>query len=43
MTRDEAGNCRQYTWARTARVYRALYRQVAGLPLFDDDRQWLAA
>jgi glycosyltransferase involved in cell wall biosynthesis len=34
---------RQYTWPRTARVYRALYRRVAGVPLADEDRSLLAA
>jgi glycosyltransferase involved in cell wall biosynthesis len=31
-----------FTWDRTARAYRALYRKVAGWPLADDDRALLS-
>ena len=31
-----------FTWERTAKMYRALYRQVAGRPLSDEDRHLLA-
>ena len=29
---------REYTWERTARAYRALYRNVGGRPLTDEDK-----
>ncbi len=32
-----------FTWSRTARHFRALYRQVAGIVLNDEDRQLLSA
>jgi glycosyltransferase involved in cell wall biosynthesis len=32
-----------FTWERTARTYRALYREVAGRPLTSEDRELLAA
>jgi glycosyltransferase involved in cell wall biosynthesis len=32
---------RQFTWDRTARAYRALYRKVGGWPMSDDDRALL--
>jgi glycosyltransferase involved in cell wall biosynthesis len=32
-----------FDWASTARAYRSLYRQIAGRPLGDDDREWLMA
>lgn len=34
---------RHYTWDRTARTYRALYRTLASAPLTDEDRQLLQA
>jgi len=32
----------ELSWERTARIYRALYRQVAGRVLTDEDRALLA-
>jgi glycosyltransferase involved in cell wall biosynthesis len=36
-------NVARFTWERTARHYRALYRQTAGWPLTEEDRAILAA
>ena len=36
-------NVARFTWERTARHYRALYRQIAGWPLTEEDRTLLAA
>jgi len=37
------GNVARFTWDRTARLFRALYRRTAGRALTDEDRQLLAA
>jgi glycosyltransferase involved in cell wall biosynthesis len=38
-----AARVARFTWVRTARTYRALYRRVAGRPLGDEDRALLDA
>lgn len=37
-----AARIRLFTWERTARAYRALYRKMAGRPLSDEERHLLA-
>jgi glycosyltransferase involved in cell wall biosynthesis len=43
LTRRGTERVARFTWAHTARVYRALYRRVAGRPLADEDRALLEA
>lgn len=41
LVRRGAERVSRFTWARTARIYRSLYRQIAGRPLTDGDRSVL--
>ncbi len=43
LARRGAVRVARFSWDRTARTYRALYRQLAGRPLTDEDRALLAA
>lgn len=43
LARRGAERVRRFTWTRTARVYRALYRRVAGRALSGEDRALLEA
>jgi len=42
LRRRGSERIRLFTWERTAKMYRALYRQVAGVPLSEEDRALLA-
>jgi glycosyltransferase involved in cell wall biosynthesis len=43
LARRGSERVRRFTWAKTARTYRALYRRIAGRPLTADDRSLLEA